>query len=420
MKKPVKAVRLGDFQNQLGSIFVCLLVALIPFFKYYQAYPYVLGFSGLLLSVFAGVWLGQVFWRSFQILPWHLFCLMVLGLLAASLNEVLLNLLGRSNLIWFALISVYGVLYLGPSYIWKSVPCLVLSFVGLKFSVNHFEKTSFDQNTIQIIFITNYLSSVFGLTYACYFLLNREPQIQAELVSKEAIEGDRNKMGIISGVNQNIVRKFLDPLKVIIQANSALMKLAPVETANLEKISVGITNSSARILNITKSLLKISGDEKASHSENVSLNEMIEDAVHSFKQSRSMDYLKFKVKGSSRGLSILANRHEFREVLFVLLQNSFESTQKVGSKKIDIELYRQGKKAIVSITDSGAGISSDVKDHIFNPFFSTKEIGGGTGLGLSVAAGVVESLGGTLRLASPMPGKCIFLIELPMADRDRL
>lgn len=420
MEKRQKTFREKLFQNLLGSVVACLLVALIPFFKYYQDYPYILGFCSLLSLIFGCAWVVPYRWQVFEIRHSHLLLLIALGLVAASLNEVLLNFLGGGNLIWFALISVYGVLYLGPSYLWKCLPCFVISLICLKFYVNGFGAVPFEPRAVHTIFLANYLSSVFALFYACYLLMGREAQIQAGLTLKEVVKGDESRMAIISTVNQNIVRKFLDPLKVIIQANSALMKLAPLETSNLEKISIGITNSSARILNITKSLLKISGEEKIGHFEYVSLPEIIEDATSSFKESRNIGYLNTKVIGALGQFFILANRHEFREVLFVLLQNSYESTLKVDSRKIDVTLYRQGKKAVITVFDSGVGVSSDVKDQIFNPFFSTKEIGGGTGLGLSVAAGVVDSLGGTIRLESAKPGKCVFLIELPMADQDKL
>ncbi|MEI8027397.1 MAG: HAMP domain-containing sensor histidine kinase [Pseudomonadota bacterium] len=420
MEKRHKTFHEKYFQNLLGSVVTCLLVTLIPFFKYYQAYPYIFGFCGLLLLVLGCFWIAQHKWESFHIRASHILFLIALGLVAATLNEVLLNSVGGGNLIWFALISVYGVLYIGPSYLWKWLPCLVISFICLKLYVNSLGVVHFEPHAVHTVFVANYISSIFALLYACYFLIGRESQIHAELTLKEVVKGDESRMAIISVVNQNIVRKFLDPLKVIIQANSALMKLAPLETSNLEKISVGITNSSARILNITKSLLKVSGDEKNSDFEFVSLPEIIDDAASSFKQSRNIRYLNTKVEGALGQFFVFANRHEFREVLFVLLQNSFESTQKVDSRKIDVTLFRQGKTAVISVIDSGVGISNDVKDQIFNPFFSTKEIGGGTGLGLSVAAGVVESLGGTIRLASGKPGKCIFLIQLPLADKDRL
>jgi len=311
-------------------------------------------------------------------------------------------------------------LFLGSTYLWKGTAFLALIVIATKWSMRDFVLPHFDPRDIKMIYYANYLSSLFGIGCAAHFLLARGESPKADLPLNETIEDDDKQMEMVSVMNQNVVRKFLEPLKVITEANSALMKLNPSETARLEKITVTITNSSARILNITKALLKISGEEKTTQFEYITLSELIEDLANSFGQSRNIDYIHVKVRGASGGLVAFANRHELRDVIFAMLQNSFEATQKVVDKKINIEMDKQGKNAVISITDSGLGISSESKDYVFNPFFSTKDIGGGAGLGLSVARSVVESLGGTLKLVSPKPGGCTFHVLLPLADKDKL
>jgi signal transduction histidine kinase len=69
---------------------------------------------------------------------------------------------------------------------------------------------------------------------------------------------------------------------------------------------------------------------------------------------------------------------------------------------------------IISIADNGPGIPLDVQPRIFDPFYTTKEVGVGTGLGLGIVARIVEQFGGTIRFSSE-PGRTEFLITLPVS-----
>ena len=68
----------------------------------------------------------------------------------------------------------------------------------------------------------------------------------------------------------------------------------------------------------------------------------------------------------------------------------------------------------ISITDNGPGIPAHIKDKIFQPFFTTKPTGQGTGLGLSLAYDIVKAHGGSLELISDQNNGSVFTIKLPI------
>jgi signal transduction histidine kinase len=70
----------------------------------------------------------------------------------------------------------------------------------------------------------------------------------------------------------------------------------------------------------------------------------------------------------------------------------------------------------VTITDNGPGVAESVQQHLFEPFITTKEVGKGTGLGLAVCRGLVEAIGGTIRLDATHEHGARFVIELPLAE----
>jgi signal transduction histidine kinase len=69
---------------------------------------------------------------------------------------------------------------------------------------------------------------------------------------------------------------------------------------------------------------------------------------------------------------------------------------------------------VVSIADTGVGIPSDIMPHIFDPFYTTKGVGEGTGLGLSVSKGIVEQHGGIIEVDSRVGAGTTFIIKLPL------
>jgi len=70
-------------------------------------------------------------------------------------------------------------------------------------------------------------------------------------------------------------------------------------------------------------------------------------------------------------------------------------------------------RAVLSINDTGGGISDNLIDRIFEPFFTTKEVGEGTGLGLSIIYGIIQDVEGDIK-AGNVEGGTRFMVSLPI------
>ncbi|PJZ57105.1 sensor histidine kinase, partial [Leptospira barantonii] len=109
---------------------------------------------------------------------------------------------------------------------------------------------------------------------------------------------------------------------------------------------------------------------------------------------------------------VICNPDELNQVWTNLIQNAVQALK--GNGKIEISVFPENDKfVIVQIEDNGPGIPARIQDRIWDPFFTTKDQGEGTGLGLGIVKGIVEKHKGKITLNSN-PGKTVFRVELPI------
>jgi two-component system NtrC family sensor kinase len=101
------------------------------------------------------------------------------------------------------------------------------------------------------------------------------------------------------------------------------------------------------------------------------------------------------------------------QVLLNLINNAGDACEgRPGT--ITISTSRDDQTVRISIADTGKGMDREQIKKIFDPFYTTKEIGKGTGLGLSVSIGIVESMGGTIEVQSIPGAGSVFTVVLPL------
>jgi two-component system, LuxR family, sensor kinase FixL len=98
-----------------------------------------------------------------------------------------------------------------------------------------------------------------------------------------------------------------------------------------------------------------------------------------------------------------------------LLANAIEIAGPLSTARIAIRSHRVGDQVVLSISDSGPGMTAEVHEKLFDPFFTTRD--SGTGLGLAISKVIVEAHGGHIWAGSPSPSGATFYIALPAADR---
>jgi signal transduction histidine kinase len=130
------------------------------------------------------------------------------------------------------------------------------------------------------------------------------------------------------------------------------------------------------------------------------------------------------------GIEIVRSYDELPRVLGdpLLLQQAFlnivmNAEQAIAAHsdrggRIEVRTFhdRERGRLVTEIRDTGAGIPADVLPRIFDPFYTTKDVGQGTGLGLAITYGIIQEHGGEITARTPPDGGALFRIELPPAD----
>jgi C4-dicarboxylate-specific signal transduction histidine kinase len=105
---------------------------------------------------------------------------------------------------------------------------------------------------------------------------------------------------------------------------------------------------------------------------------------------------------------------QLEQVLVNLIRNALDAVADVARPAIEIAARADDATVRISIADNGPGVPAEVIDRIFDPFVTTKPVGKGLGLGLSITYGIVQDFGGRIRAANrPQGGGAELVVELP-------
>jgi signal transduction histidine kinase len=225
------------------------------------------------------------------------------------------------------------------------------------------------------------------------------------------------RLASIGTLAAGVAHEINNPL-AIIRESSGWMKqlLAKKELEDmprrqdLENALDKIEKSIERASRITHQLLGFARKPEYAISE-VNLAELIEEAIQLIEHEIKKRNITVIHKTASSPATIWSAPSELRQAFLNLLTNAAHAIDSDGS--ITISMEDMGEQLAIRISDSGKGIPKENMDKIFEPFFSTKSPGEGTGLGLFVTRGIIEKLGGTIKAESTIGQGTRFCVRLP-------
>lgn len=152
--------------------------------------------------------------------------------------------------------------------------------------------------------------------------------------------------------------------------------------------------------------------------EPVDIGDIAGGTVAMLEGARKLRYVEVALELPESPVHVTVNRTRIEQILVNLIINAADAIdgQAAGRIRVRVELEPGAGRVACTVADNGSGIAADAIDSIFEPFFSTKAPGRGTGLGLAVARDIARSYGGDLSVLASAPGEgTTFRFDLPVS-----
>jgi PAS domain S-box-containing protein len=219
-------------------------------------------------------------------------------------------------------------------------------------------------------------------------------KIQKELEIEKAKSVQSSKLSTLGEMAAGIAHEINTPLSIIQGTSFKISRLMKKEKIDVEKIlesSKSIDKTVKRISNIIKGLRNFARDGELVSDEVFNLSELIEEVLSFCKEKFTNNNIHINWNAKDHDVLVKFNRIQLSQVILNLLHNSSDAVSELEQKWIKITSSIENETLTLSITDSGTGIPFDIRDKIMQPFFTTKAIGAGTGIGLSISSGILQT-----------------------------
>ena len=220
------------------------------------------------------------------------------------------------------------------------------------------------------------------------------------------------KMSTLGEMASGIAHEINNPLTII--AGTCLLLKRDLGNNKIVNEIEKIESTVHRISKIIKGLQSFSRNGEKDIFEQTPISRLISEALDL--SCKRFENHKIKVDVNFNNLEdvhLEVRPTQIIQVLLNLLGNAFDAIENSSEKWVEISVQKYNSRIIISVTDSGSGISDEVAVKIMNPFFTTKEVGKGTGLGLSISKGIMEDNGGKLSYDNSAKNTR-FVIEFPL------
>jgi two-component system NtrC family sensor kinase len=225
------------------------------------------------------------------------------------------------------------------------------------------------------------------------------------------------KLASIGELATGLAHEINNPLAIISADQTNICDIISDMDADLEglqKIDESLQRCKRQVercKNITTKMLQF-GRKRETEIEPTDLAKSLQEIVNLMDRQAKVRDVELTLEAENHLPSLLIDAIELEQVIVNLITNSFQALPAGGHIKLVARL--DGNEMIIEVVDNGCGIEAEALERIFEPFYTTKPVGEGTGLGLSVCYGIVQSWGGKIEAESEPNQGTTIRIRVPV------
>ena len=273
-------------------------------------------------------------------------------------------------------------------------------------SLKHRSETSFSELDVMVQNINEMTS----------YVNESEDGLREDLGKQKAVAINSARLASLGEMAGGIAHEINNPLAIVVGNIHIVEKLLRQENIEKDKILgaiAKIVHTTDRIAGIVSALKTYSRNGNHDPLRPRGLKQIVEEALSLCTQKYAVSGISLTCDNIPQEVQLNCRPSEISQVLLSLLNNAFDAVEHLKEKWVRLSCHLGGKHILIKIEDSGAGVPPDDVERIFEPFFSTKEVGEGTGLGLPIARNIIEAHGGVFFLDHKVDHTS-FVISLPL------
>jgi two-component system C4-dicarboxylate transport sensor histidine kinase DctB len=246
--------------------------------------------------------------------------------------------------------------------------------------------------------------------------IDERHRAEAELKTTQAELVQASKMAALGQMAAGLSHELNQPLAAIrsyAENAAAFLDRQRIDTAR-SNLS-GIAELTERMARIIKNLRTYSRNEQVP-SRPVRLQDAIGEALSLLEGRLHEATIEVKLNVPEDLPPVLAGDVRLQQIFMNLFTNAIDAMDSSPRRELQVRAMADAGGVQVSVEDTGPGVPDDVMENVFDPFYSTKDIGEGMGLGLSITYGIVRRFGGVITVSNATGGGAVFTLTLPRAE----
>lgn len=226
------------------------------------------------------------------------------------------------------------------------------------------------------------------------------------------------KLSSIGLLAAGVAHEVNTPLTGVSSYTQMLLGMIP-ESDPKHALLRKVQTQTERASNITNNLLNFSRAGNSSDFTEVDINKLLDDTLQLLEPQMRKSQVEIVKNYAETPPKVIGNAGKLQQVFTNLIINARDAMIGGGRITLETELGEKGE-VIIKVSDTGEGISPENINKIYDPFFTTKGVGSGTGLGLAVSYGIVQEHSGTIEVESEIDEGTTFSLVFPAAHKQQI